>query len=65
MCSALTPSGLHLDLSKTSKQVTLWILCMSHKRAEAYIGQDDEQTVCGKHLHTNIKGNYCCFSLFF
>lgn len=65
MCSALTPSGLHLDLSKTSEQMTLWSLCMSYKRAEAYTGQGDEHAVCGKHPHTNIKGNYCCFFLLF
>lgn len=54
MRNALTPSGLLLDLSKT-EQVTLWSLCMSHKRAEIYTGQGDEHTICGKHLHTKIR----------
>lgn len=65
MCSALTPSGLYLDLPKTSEQMTLWSLCMPYKRTEAYIGQGDEHTSYGKHPHTNIRGDYCYFFLFF
>lgn len=64
MCSALTPSGSHLDLSTATEPMTLWSPCTLHVRAEAYVGIGDERTVCGRHPYTRIQEHYCCFLFF-